>query len=149
MFELRSTIIFKLLVAHAPILAAQEASKSAKNASSSEVAADSGEAFLTKAELKNFVARVALFPDTVLTQIPITATLPLDIVKAEKLSADSQEKEIKEVTALIEAEGYDDSVEVLAIGYPEVNSTMSVNIDWTESAGLAMLAQTEDIMAAV
>lgn len=104
---------------------------------------------LTQAELETLVAPVALFPDTVLTQLFIAATQPLEVVKAERLLAENEGATVDELTPLIEAEGFDESVEVLAIGFPEVVSGMAANIDWTETMGLAMLAQTEDVLTAV
>ncbi len=104
---------------------------------------------LTQAELEALVAPVALFPDTVLTQLFIAATQPLEVVKAERLLAENEGATADELTPLIEAEGFDESVEVLAIGFPEVISGMAANIDWTETMGLAMLAQTEDVLGAV
>ena len=124
---------------------AQEAAE----APAEEAADENSEELLTQAELENLVAPVALFPDTVLMQVLIAATVPLEVVKAEKLLSDNQGLEIEEITPLVEAEAYDESVEVLAIGFPEVISAMSANIDWTETVGLAMLAQTDDVLEAV
>ena len=141
-------LVAGLIAQGAPVLA-QEASDATAEVAAEETAAETDEVLLTQAELENLVAPVALFPDTVLMQILIAATVPLEIVKAEKLLEENQGLEIEEITPLIEAEEFDESVEVLAIGFPEIISAMSANIDWTEKAGLAMLAQTDDVLAAV
>jgi hypothetical protein len=43
------------------------------------------EELLTAAELQTLVAPVALYPDTLLIQILVGATAPLDVVKADRL----------------------------------------------------------------
>ena len=151
MSQVIKTLLLAGLLAQASVVTAQEATEATEEtAAPAEDAQDASEdELLTQAELENLVAPIALFPDTVLMQILIAATVPLEIVKAEKLLADNEGKEIEEVTPIIEAEEFDESVEVLAIGFPEIISAMSANIDWTETMGLAMLAQTDDVLAAV
>ncbi|MEM1076096.1 MAG: DUF3300 domain-containing protein, partial [Pseudomonadota bacterium] len=39
----------------------------------------------TQAELENLVAPVALFPDTLLIQILVASTQPIEVVKADRL----------------------------------------------------------------
>ena len=44
---------------------------------------------------------------------------------------------------------FDPSVLVLMSGFPTVVSRMAEDLDWTERLGQAMLAQDEDVLAAV
>lgn len=113
-------------------------------------AAQSAEtAVLTAEELQKLVAPIALYPDTVLIQILIAATAPLDVVKADRLLSDNPDTPKEELGQKIKDARFDPSVEVLALGFPTLIRQMAVHIDWTESAGVAMLAQSEDVLAAV
>lgn len=104
---------------------------------------------LTQAELENLVAPVALFPDTLLIQILVAATNPMEVVKSDRLLTVNEGQDPEVIKAAIEAEEYDESVEVLAVAFPEVIEDMALHIEWTETMGDAMLAQTDDVMAAV
>ena len=107
------------------------------------------EALLTTAELENLVAPVALYPDTLLIQILVGATNPMEIIKADRLLAVNDGEDPEVVKAAVEAEEWDDSVEVLAVAFPEVVADMALHIEWTETMGDAMLAQSDAVMAAV
>ena len=104
---------------------------------------------LTPEELQTLVAPVALYPDTLLIQVLIGATAPLDVIKADRLLTDNEGTDQAELGPLVEAENYDESVEVLAMAFPTVLQQMAVHIDWTEAVGAAMLAQSDDVMDAV
>ncbi len=104
---------------------------------------------LTDAELQTLVAPVALYPDTLLIQIFVAATQPLEIVKAERYLLDNADRDPVELEPEIEAMGWDPSVSVLATAFPEVVGQMATHIDWTETVGTAMLAQSDDVMDAV
>lgn len=102
---------------------------------------------LTKEELQELVGPVALYPDTLLIQVLVAATYPLEVVKADRFVQDNNGAE--DLEAQIEAQGWDESVAVLATAFPDVLTDMAVHIEWTETIGTAMLAQDEDVMAAV
>lgn len=104
---------------------------------------------LTDAELQTLVAPVALYPDTLLIQIFVAATQPLEIVKAERYLLDNADRDPVELEPEIDAMGWDPSVSVLATAFPEVVGQMATHIDWTETVGTAMLAQSDDVMDAV
>jgi hypothetical protein len=104
---------------------------------------------LTQAELETLVAPVALYPDTLLIQILVAATQPLEVVKADRFLLTNADTDPEALKAGIEAEAWDPSVEVLAVGFPDVIGDMAQHIEWTETIGAAMEAQTDDVMAAV
>lgn len=114
-----------------------------------EPAAAPPDALLTEAELEKLVAPVALYPDALLIQILVGATQPLDVVKAERFLTDNAGEDPAALKPEIEAQGWDPSVEVLATAFPEVVSDMATHIEWTETMGDAMLAQSDDVMSAV
>ncbi|MEX0282801.1 MAG: DUF3300 domain-containing protein [Arenibacterium sp.] len=104
---------------------------------------------LTEAELQNLVAPIALYPDTLLVQIAVASTEPFEIMKAQRYLLDNAGREPEEMEAEIDAMGWDPSVSVLALVFPGVLMEMATHVDWTETLGTAMLAQPDDVMAAV
>ena len=95
------------------------------------------------------MAPVALYPDTLLIQILVGATAPLDVVKADRLLARSEGADPAALEEQVKAEGFDASVEVLSLAFPEVLGQMAEHIEWTETVGTAMLAQSDDVLDAV
>lgn len=111
-------------------------------------AADQG-ALLTQAQLETMVAPVALYPDTLLMQLLIAATVPLDVVKAAQFLDGNSAADPETLKPEIDAKDWDQSVKVLATAFPDVIGDMADHIDWTEAMGDAMLAQTDDVMTAI
>lgn len=106
------------------------------------------EALLSGAELDTLMAPVALYPDTLLIQILVASTYPLDVVKGDRfVQASALEGEA--LAEAIDAEGWDASVGVLAKAFPDVLGKMAEHVDWTEAVGTAMMAQTEDVQASI
>ena len=134
-------VAIAVFLAGAPTLQAQTADSAAQSAEA--------EGLLTQAELETLVAPVALYPDTLLIQILVAATNPLEVVKADRLLATTDQSDPQLLKAAVEAEGYDPSVEVLATAFPEVITDMAAHIEWTEAMGDAMLAQSEDVQTAI
>lgn len=118
-------------------------------ASSEDSAAEAEVALLTAEELQTLVGPIALYPDTLLIQILVASTFPLEIIKANNLVTANGGASPEEMKPLVQAEGWDESVAVLAEAFPEVLTDMAENVEWTEAMGTAMLAQSDDVMAAV
>jgi hypothetical protein len=135
----RAPLLAILALATAGAAAAQEA----------QVAPAAAEELLTSAELQTLVAPVALYPDTLLIQILVGATAPLDVVKADRLLARSDGADPATLEAEVKAEAFDPSVEVLTLAFPEIVGQMAQHIEWTETMGTAMLAQSDDVLSAV
>ena len=104
---------------------------------------------MTPEELQTLVGPVALYPDTLLIQILVAATFPFDVMKADRVLKDNPGKTPEELKPLIAIQAWDESVAVLATAFPEVLTEMAVHVDWTETMGNAMLAQSDDVMDAV
>ena len=104
---------------------------------------------LTQAEIETLVAPVALYPDTLLIQILVASTQPFEVIKADRFLLENSEVAPEDLKPQIEAEGWDPSVEVLAVGFPDVIGDMAQHIEWTEAMGDAMNAQSDDVMDAV
>lgn len=147
----RSTTLstLALLAVLASPLAAQDTTETPSPSAEATEPETSGEALLSQAELEELTAPVALYPDTLLVQLLVAATYPLQVIKAEQAvekAADLDEAARKEA---LEAEGFDPSVEVLAVAFPTVLQQMAENIEWTEELGNAMLAQSDDVMSTI
>ena len=104
---------------------------------------------LTEEELDDLVSPVALYPDPLLAQVLVAAVYPVQVAKADQLIDASADMGEDELSANLEGQDFDPSVLVLMSGFPTVVSRMADDLDWTERLGQAMLAQDEDVLAAV
>jgi hypothetical protein len=104
---------------------------------------------LTAAELDTLFGPVALFPDPVLTPVLVAVTFPLDVVKAGRFVEGAADLSDQERAAQAADKPWDDSVRQLAAGFPDLVTRMSDNVDWTEQAGEAVVAQTDEVLAAI
>ena len=142
MERILKSLAIGLMMSTAPMAWAQTDTTAAATTSETET-------LLTQAELENLVAPVALYPDTLLIQVLVAATYPLQIVKADSFAKANADLEPDAFQAAIEGQEYDESVAVLATAFPDVLADMATHVDWTDSIGTAMLAQSDDVLAAV
>lgn len=99
-------------------------------------------------ELESLVAPIALYPDSVLSQVLMASTYPLEIVHAARwVKANPNVKGDAAVKA-VENQTWDVSVKSL-VAFPQVLEPMSDKLDWTQKLGDAFLAQERDVLAAV
>ena len=103
----------------------------------------------SETDLDDLVAPVALYPDALLTQVLVAATYPLDVVKAERFISESAGLADRARATAAEAEPWDQSVQVLAGGFPSIIAIMAEDLDWTERLGDAVIVQTDDVLDAV
>ena len=103
---------------------------------------------LKPAELDALVAPIALYPDTLLANVLMASTYPLEVVQAERWV--NQNKGLKEdaLQTATEKQVWDASIKAL-VAAPAVLQTMSERLDWTQKLGEAFLAQEQDVMDAV
>lgn len=99
-------------------------------------------------ELEQIVAPIALYPDSLLAQVLMASTYPLEIVLAARWSKDHPDIKGDAVAAAVEKETWDPSVKSM-VAFPDVLTMMSDKLDWTQKLGDAVLAQRADVMAAV
>jgi hypothetical protein len=109
------------------------------------VAADQ---LLTAGELEQLVAPIALYPDDLLATVLIAATYPLEVVQADRWARNNKSLKGDAIKKAIEKQPWDHTVKTLA-STPQVLATMSEQIEWTQKLGDAVLAQQDDLMAAV
>lgn len=98
--------------------------------------------------LESLVAPIALYPDSLLSQVLVASTYPLELVEAQQFI--DQNKALSG-TALVDAakkQSWDPSIQAL-IPFPDVIKRLNSDIRWTTDVGNAFLAQQNDVMAAV
>ena len=106
-------------------------------------------ALLGDAELDDLVAPVALYPDPLLAQVLVAATYPTQIAEADRFLGEFDGMSDAEAAAELDKRNWDPSVLVLVSGFPTVIERMAADLDWTGRLGHAMLAQDDDVLAAV
>lgn len=99
-------------------------------------------------ELDALVAPIALYPDTLLAQVLMASTYPLELVQADRWATGNKALKGDELKAAVDKQAWDDSVKSL-VATPDVLSMMSNKLDWTQKLGDAVLAQQPDVMDAV
>ena len=99
-------------------------------------------------ELDQLLAPIALYPDSLVTQIFMASTYPIEIVQAERWMKQNKGVKGDALKAALEKQPWDDSVKALT-PFPEVLNMMSEKLDWTQKLGDAFLAQQKDVMDTV
>ncbi len=98
--------------------------------------------------LEQIAAPIALYPDSLLTQVCMAATYPLEVVEAARWVAANPGQKGAELESALKAENWDPSVKSLC-GFPEVLKRMNDNLDWTQDLGDAFLGQKSELLDAV
>ncbi|HTO73965.1 MAG TPA: DUF3300 domain-containing protein [Gemmatimonadales bacterium] len=101
-----------------------------------------------QAELDQLLAPIALYPDSLLAQIFMASTYPLEIVQADRWAKQNKSLKGEALTAELEKQPWDPSVKSL-VNFPQVLGMMSEKLDWTQKLGDAFLAQRKDVMDSV
>lgn len=96
-------------------------------------------------ELDQMIAPIALYPDSLLTQILMASTYPLEVVEADRWAKKNKDVKGDALTKALEAQPWDPSVKSM-VNFPQVLAMMSEKLDWTQKLGDAFLAQQKDVM---
>src|SRR5215471_12911575 len=108
----------------------------------------SGGEVLKPQQLDALVAPIALYPDSLLAQVLMASTYPLEVAQADRWVNDNKNLKGDALKDAAEKQTWDDSVKAL-VATPDVLSMMSSKLDWTQKLGDAVLAQQPDIMDAI
>ena len=105
---------------------------------------------LSKAQLEQIVAPIALYPDPLLSQLLMASTYPLEIVEADRWVRLPVNAPLKDgaLTETLKQQNWDPSVKAL-VPFPKLLALLSEKLEWTEALGNAFLAQQADVMDAV
>jgi hypothetical protein len=115
---------------------------------SAAAAPPAAEAVFTSAQLEQLAAPIALYPDSLVTQILMASTYPLEVVEAARWVKANPSLKGKELEAALLDQDWDVAVKALC-GIPEALTQMNDNLDWTQDLGDAFLAQRADLLDAV
>ncbi len=107
----------------------------------------SGDTF-SQQELDQLLAPVALYPDSLLAQILVAATYPLEVVEAARWVKRNKGQSPEALNNALDAKTWDLSVKAL-VPFPDVLAMMSEKLDWTQKLGDAFLAQESEVMDTV
>jgi hypothetical protein len=103
---------------------------------------------LSKGQIEQLVAPIALYPDPLLTQVLMASTYPLEVVEAARWSHDNAAVKGAALQDAMQAQSWDPSVKALT-AVPQTLQMMNDKLDWTQQLGDAFLAQQPDVLAAV
>src|SRR5271169_5326244 len=101
-------------------------------------------------DLDQLVSRIALYPDSLLSQVLAAATYPDQIPDAAKWADQHHYLHGQALASAIQGDQlpWDPSVQAL-LPFPSVLDMMASDMNWTNQIGNAFLAQQQDVMDAV
>jgi hypothetical protein len=105
---------------------------------------------LEQGQLEALLAPIALYPDSLLMQVLMAATYPLEVVQAQRWLGQGSNAQLKgqDLAKALEAQSWDPAVKSL-VPFPDVLKLMSDQLEWTQQVGDALLSQQEDVLNAV
>ena len=99
-------------------------------------------------ELASLLAPIALYPDTVVAQILMASTYPLEVIEARRWVEKNKQLQGEALATEAKKQPWDQSVQALT-AFPDVLKMMDEKLDWMQKLGDAFLAQQADVMAMV
>jgi len=109
--------------------------------------AQGGPAF-SQQELDQMLAPIALYPDSLLSQIMMAATYPLEVVEAARWSRANPGLNGDQAVRAADRYNWDPSVKSL-VAFPQILDMMDDKLDWTQRLGDAFLDQQAQVMDTV
>jgi hypothetical protein len=103
---------------------------------------------LTPEQLEDMVAPIALYPDTLLSQILVASTYPIEVVEAQQWLQQHRNLTGQQLMDAARQQNWDPSIQAL-VAFPDVLARLNQDIRWTTDLGNAFLAQQPDVMNAV
>jgi hypothetical protein len=97
---------------------------------------------MSSTDLDQLLGPVALYPDPLLSELLPAATLPAQIVLAERFMSQGNEP------TQIDVQAWDPCIKAIA-HYPELLKWMDDNLAWTTEVGQAFVNQQQDVMDAI
>lgn len=99
-------------------------------------------------QLEQILAPIALYPDSLLGQILMAATLPQEVAEAARWTRENPSLQGEQAVGAAQGMGWDSSVESLT-AFPQLLAQMEQNPDWTRSLGEAFLTSESRMMDSV
>src|SRR5215470_634380 len=99
----------------------------------------------SKEQLDQMVAPIALYPDSLLSQVLMAATYPADVAEAAKWSKANPNQTGDAAVKAVANQPWDPSVQSL-VAFPQVIQMMGDKPDWVQNLGDAFLASSKDVL---
>jgi hypothetical protein len=96
-------------------------------------------------ELEQILAPIALYPDSLLSQVLMASTYPVEVVEADRWVKANPNLKGDALTKGLEQKPWDPSVKSL-VTFPQVLATMSENLGTTVKIGDAFIGQQKQVM---
>jgi hypothetical protein len=103
------------------------------------------EQIFSQAELDQMMAPVALYPDSLLSQVLMAATYPSQVAEAAQWSQQNRDKQGDAAVEAVQDKAWDPSVASL-VAFPQVLEMMGDKPDWVKQMGDAFLAEPDKVM---
>ncbi|EPE2116505.1 DUF3300 domain-containing protein [Escherichia coli] len=100
------------------------------------------------AQIDQWVAPVALYPDSLLSQVLMASTYPANVAQAVQWSHDNPLKQGDAAIQAVSDQPWDASVKSL-VAFPQLMALMGENPQWVQNLGDAFLVQPQDVMDSV
>ena len=92
----------------------------------------------SQAQIDQMMAPIALYPDSLLSQVLMASTYPADVADAAKWSKANPQQSGDAAVRAVENQPWDPSVKSL-VAFPQVLQTMGDKPDWVQNLGDAFL----------
>jgi hypothetical protein len=112
-----------------------------------ELPAQEERAEFSEAELEQLLAPIALYPDSLLSQVLMASTYPLEVIEAARWSRDHPGLEGEAAASAVADRDWDASIKALA-AFPNILARMDQDLQWLERLGDAFAAQPAAVMDA-
>ena len=103
---------------------------------------------LSAPQLQSLVSPIALYPDSLLSQMLMAATYPLEVAEAANWLRGNSHLTGTNLQNALKNQTWDNSVKSL-ISFPDALNMLGNKLDWTQQLGNAYLAQPKDVMQAI
>lgn len=107
--------------------------------------AEDGKKSFNQQELDQVMAPIALYPDSLLSQILMASTYPADVAEAVKWSKANPDQKGDDAIKAVQTKSWDPSVMSL-VAFPSVLDMMGQKPDWVQTLGDAFLATPDGVM---
>ncbi len=102
----------------------------------------------TLPQLESLVSSIALYPDSLLSQMLMASTYPLEVAEAANWLRSNSHLQGDALQNALKPQTWDNSVKSL-VSFPDALNMLGNQLSWTQQLGDAYLAQPKDLMQAV
>jgi hypothetical protein len=143
-----SKVASQMMLAVAVVLAANVSGVRAQATPGAPSAPPASAPPISDQELEQLVAPIALYPDSLMTQILMASTYPLEVVEADRFAKANKDLKGDALTDQLEKQTWDPSIKSL-VNFPTVLDMMSQQIDSTSKLGDAFIADQKRVLDAI